>query len=112
MSGHRRRPIVEAEPSASPPVPGPLEIVPASGDALNDRPGEACTVGRGRDLGTAGCSTRLGLNVPRASSQCAAGRLLRIWMKFVNKPYGYFCHQLSIVTPNNGMYFGCASLLE
>jgi hypothetical protein len=38
--------------------------------------------------------------------------LLRIWMKFVNKPYGRFCHQLSTVTPNNGMYFGCASLLE
>jgi hypothetical protein len=30
----------------------------------------------------------------------------------IRASYGCFCHQLSIVTPNNGMYFGCASLLE
>ena len=56
---------------------------------------------------------RLGLNVPRAFvAVCRPDALLRIWMKFVKKPYGCFCHQLSIVTPNNGVYFGCASLLE
>jgi hypothetical protein len=111
MSGHRRRSIVEAKPQANPPVPGLLEIVPASGDALNNRPSGARTAGRGRYLGTAGCSTRLGLNLPRFLA-VSAGRLLRTWMKIINKPYGCFCHQLSIVTPNNGMYFGCASLLE
>ena len=37
---------------------------------------------------------------------------LCIWMKPSSGPYGCFCHQLSTVTPNNGMVFGCASLLE
>jgi hypothetical protein len=52
------------------------------------------------------------INDERRPAAAHPGRLLRILMKFVNKPYGCFCHQLSIVTPNNGMYFGCASLLE
>jgi len=86
MSGHQRRSIAEAEPPATPPVPGPLEIVlpPAAtplttaGARLHSRAGPR--PGRGRLLNPA--------RLERAARFVAvsAGRLLRIWMKFVNKP--------------------------
>ena len=52
------------------------------------------------------------INDERRPAAADPGRLFRTWMKFADKAYGCFCHQLPIVTPNNGMYFGCASLLE